>query len=418
MNLVETFKVALGSLTSNKMRSALTMLGIIIGVGAVIALMSVGEGAQASVTQKIQSMGTNLLFITPGAVTTGGVRSAQGTRPTLTSEDAQAIADNVANVVAVAPEQGFFGQAIAGGNNVNTHITGVTPDYSQVRNWNVSDGQFITQQDIDARSLVVLLGSNVAAELFPDGNATGQQIAIAFGGNRRLNFRVEGVLESKGSQAMGNQDDTILMPLTTLQQKVMAQRTARGGHNVSIINVELSSDDPKVMDQAVQDIGALLRQRHKVVQDDFTIRSQNDMLATANSILGIMTLLLGAIAGISLVVGGIGIMNIMLVSVTERTREIGIRKAIGAKRGDILTQFLVESVLVSVVGGIIGIIIGLAVSHVIGGMNFNGQKMQTAVSLNAIVMAFGVSTAIGVFFGIYPANRAASLNPIDALRYE
>ena len=418
MNILETFRVALGSLTSNKMRSALTMLGIIIGVGAVIALMSVGEGAQASVTAQIRSMGTNLLFVTPGATTTGGVRSAAGSAPTLTSEDAQAIADSVSNVTGVAPEQGFFGQVIAGGNNVNTRITGVTPEYEDVRNWHVTDGQFISQQDVDGRSLVALLGSNVAAELFPDGNAVGQQISIAFGGNRRLTFRVTGVLESKGAQAMGNQDDTLLMPLTTLQQKVMAQRTSQGGHNVSTINVALSSDDPQVMNSVVQQIGDLLRQRHKVVQDDFTIRSQDDMLATASSILGVMTLLLGAIAGISLVVGGIGIMNIMLVSVTERTREIGIRKAIGAKRSDILTQFLVESVVVSVVGGIVGILIGLGVSRLLSGMDFNGQKMQTAVSLSAILMAFGVSTAIGVFFGIYPANRAASLNPIEALRYE
>ena len=420
MSLVETFRVALGSLVANKLRSALTMLGIIIGVGAVIALMSVGEGAQASVTAQIRSMGTNLLFITPGATTTGGVRSAAGTAPTLTYEDAQAIADpnNVPEVAEVAPEASFFGQVIAGGNNVNTRITGVTPEYQDVRNWHVTDGQFISQQDLDGRSLVALLGSNVAAELFPDGNAVGQQISIAFGGNRRLTFRVEGVLESKGAQAMGNQDDTLLMPLTTLQQKVEVQRTSTGLHNVSTINVQLISDDPKVMNQAVQDIGNLLRQRHKVAQDDFTIRSQEDILATASSVLGVMTLLLGAIAGISLVVGGIGIMNIMLVSVTERTREIGIRKAIGAKRSDILTQFLVESVVVSVVGGIVGILIGLGVSRLISGVDLNGQKIQTAVSLSAILMAFGVSTAIGVFFGIYPANRAASLNPIEALRYE
>jgi putative ABC transport system permease protein len=380
--------------------------------------MSVGEGAQASVTQQIQSMGTNLLFISPGATTSGGVRSAAGSAPTLTYEDAQAIAQDIPEVSEVAPEQSFFGQVIAGGNNVNTRITGVTPEYEDVRNWPVTDGRFISQQDLDARSLVVLLGSNVAAELFPDGNATGQQVSIGFNNGRRLTFRVIGVLESKGAQALGNQDDTLLMPLTTLQQKVMAQRTASGGHNVSMINVQLVSDDPKVMNQAVQDIGDLLRQRHKVAQDDFTIRSQEDMLATANSILGVMTLLLGAIAGISLIVGGIGIMNIMLVSVTERTREIGIRKAIGAKKRDILTQFLVESVVVSVVGGFIGILIGLGASRLLNGVDFNGQKMQTAVSISAVLMAFGVSTAIGIFFGIYPANRAASLNPIDALRYE
>ncbi|HEX2923271.1 MAG TPA: ABC transporter permease [Chloroflexota bacterium] len=419
MNPLETLRVALGSLTSNKMRSSLTMLGIIIGVGAVIALMSVGRGAQASVTQQIQGMGTNLLFITPGATNSGGVRSAAGSAPTLTYEDALAIGDgSIANVSEVAPEMGFFGQVIAGGNNVNTRITGITPEYEDVRNFHAGEGQFISKSDMDTKALVVILGSNVASQLFPDGNAVDQSVNIAFGNNRRLKFRVIGVLESKGAQAMGNQDDTILMPLTTLQQKVNVQRTASGLHNVSTINVQLASDDPKIMTATVADIGNVLRQRHKAVEDDFTIRSQDDMLATANQITGVMTLLLGAIAGISLVVGGIGIMNIMLVSVTERTREIGIRKAIGAKRKDILTQFLVESVVVSAVGGIIGILIGLGISQLISGIDMGGQKLQTVVAPDAILLAFGVSTAIGVFFGIYPANRAASLNPIDALRYE
>jgi putative ABC transport system permease protein len=419
MNPLETLRVALGSLTSNKMRSSLTMLGIIIGVGAVIALMSVGRGAQASVTQQIKGMGTNLLFVTPGATNTGGVRSAAGSAPTLTYEDALAMGDgSIANVSEVAPEMGFFGQAIVGTNNVNTRITGVTPEYEDVRNFHASQGQFFSKSDMDAKSLVVILGSNVAAQLFPDGNAVDQSVNIAFGNNRRLKFRVTGVLESKGAQAMGNQDDTILMPLTTLQQKVNVQRTNSGLHTVSTINVQLVSDDPRMMSATVADIGNVLRQRHKVVDDDFTIRSQDDMLATANQITGVMTLLLGAIAGISLVVGGIGIMNIMLVSVTERTREIGIRKAIGAKRRDILTQFLVESVVVSAVGGIIGILIGLSISQLISGIDMGGQKLQTVVAPDAILLAFGVSTAIGIFFGIYPANRAASLNPIEALRYE
>ncbi|HEX9016559.1 MAG TPA: ABC transporter permease [Chloroflexota bacterium] len=420
MNPGETFRVALQSLTANKMRSVLTMLGMIIGVGAVIALMGVGKGAQASVDTQIKGMGTNLLFITPGATQTNGVRSAQGNAATLTVEDADALGQlgAVPEVAAVAPEGDFFGQVIAGGNNVNTRIAGVTPDYESVRNWHVSDGQFITKEQSDAKSLVALLGSNVAANLFPDGNAVGQTISVGFPNNRRLKFQVVGVLESKGSQALGNQDDQMLIPLTTLQAKVQANRTAGGGHNVNMIYLELTSQDKAVTASAVQNIGDLLRQRHKVFQDDFTIRSQDDLLATANQITGVMTMLLGAIAGISLVVGGIGIMNIMLVSVTERTREIGIRKAVGAKKHDILVQFLVESVVVSVVGGGIGVALGAGLARAISSVDLGGQKLQAVVSPDSVLLAFCVSAAIGIFFGIYPANRAASLNPIDALRYE
>jgi putative ABC transport system permease protein len=420
MNISETFRVALQSLTANKMRSALTMLGMIIGVGAVISLMAVGQGAQASVDQQINGMGSNLLFVTPGATQTGGVRSAAGTAPTLTLEDAQAVAQPgaIPEVADVAPEADFFGQVIAGGNNVNTRIAGVTPDYENVRNWHVSDGQFITQAQVDGASPVALLGSNVAAELFPNGGAVGQEISVGFANNQRLRFQVVGVLQSKGAQALGNQDDQMLIPITTLQSKVQSQRTTSGGHNVNTIYVQLTSPDQTTLNNAVQEIGALLDQRHHVVQDDFTIRSQNDLLAAANQVTGVMTLLLGAIAGISLVVGGIGIMNIMLVSVTERTREIGIRKAIGAKKRDILVQFLVEAVVVSVVGGAIGVALGSGLAHFITGINFGGQTIQATVSLSSVLLAFGVSAAIGIFFGIYPANRAASLNPIDALRYE
>ncbi len=420
MNIAETFRVALQSLASNKMRSALTMLGMIIGVGAVIALMAVGQGAQASIDQRINSMGSNLLFITPGAAQTGGVRSAAGTAPTLTYEDAQAIGapGAIPEVTGVAPEADSFAQVIAGGNNINTRIAGVTPEYQYVRNWPVSQGQFITQAQLDGALPVALLGSNVAAELFPDGNALGQVISLGFRNNQRLNVQVVGVLQAKGSQALGNQDDQILIPITTLMQRVQSELTPAGGHIINTIYVQLANSDQSTMNSAVQQIGALLEQRHQVIQPDFTIQSQSDLLATANQVTGVMTMLLGAIAGISLVVGGIGIMNIMLVSVTERTREIGIRKAIGAKKRDILVQFLVEAIVVSVVGGAIGVAVGSGLAHFMSGINFGGQTIQAVVSLSSVILAFGVSAAIGIFFGIYPANRAASLNPIDALRYE
>ena len=419
MNLAESLRVAMGSLAANKMRSSLTMLGIIIGVGAVIAMMSIGRGAQAQVTDQIRSMGTNLLFITPGAIREGAVRMQAGSAPTLTYEDALAIAapGAVPEVVAVAPEAGFFGQIIAGSNNVNTRILGVTPEYEYVRNFRVAEGEFVTRQHIDSRALVAVLGASTAASLFPNESPVGQQVNVA-AGNRRIRLRVIGVLEPKGSQAMGNQDDLLIVPLTTLQQRLMAQRTARGGRNVSTINVQLASEERAVMDAAVQKIGDLLRERHRVYEDDFTIRSQEEMLATINQVMGVMTLLLGAIAGISLVVGGIGIMNIMLVSVTERTREIGIRKAVGAKRRDILVQFLVESVTVSVVGGAVGILLGSGLSALVASIDFGGQRMPSIVTPDAVLLAFGVSAAIGIFFGIYPASRAARLNPIDALRYE
>lgn len=256
-----------------------------------------------------------------------------------------------------------------------------------------------------------MLGSNVATDLFGGMDPIGQTIRI-----NQVSFRVIGVMESKGSQSMGNQDDIVIVPLTTLLQKLNRQRTARGGQNVNTIYVQVA--DEKLMSDAVEQIGALLRERHRTPQDDFTIRSQEDLLSTATQITGVMTLLLGSIAGISLVVGGIGIMNIMLVSVTERTREIGIRKAIGAKKRDILTQFLIEAIVVSLAGGAIGLMLGAGLSMLIGRIPLGGQTLNTVVSADAVALAVGVSAAIGIFFGIYPATRAASLNPIDALRYE
>ncbi|HUE75240.1 MAG TPA: ABC transporter permease [Chloroflexota bacterium] len=418
MTLFEALRVAIRALTANKLRAALTMLGMIIGVGAVIALMSVGQGVNAAVTENIQSMGTNLLFVRPGASQEGGVRGAQGSAGSLTLDDAEAISDpsNVPGVVLVAPETGTIAQIIAGSQNVSSRITGTTPEYENVRNHYVADGEFFGRQHIDGRSAVAVLGANVAVSLFGDDSPVGQTVSVGSGG-RRLNFRVIGVMAAKGGTGFGNQDDLVLIPITTLQQRLFVQRSGGGQPNVNTINVQVAS--AAEMDQTVQDIAELLRQRHRVAQDDFTIQSQQEILQAFDQITGMMTMLLGSIAGISLVVGGIGIMNIMLVSVTERTREIGIRKAVGARRRDILTQFVIEAVVVSVVGGIIGILMGTGVSQLLAGVQIQaGQPLRTMVTLDAVMLAVGVSAAIGVFFGIYPAVRASRLNPIEALRYE
>ena len=310
MNFSESIKVALRALGANKLRAALTMLGMIIGVGAVIALMSIGKGVQASVTNQIKGLGTNLLFITPGAQQQGGVRTQAGSAPTLTAEDAQAIVDSgrVPQVLAVASEAQNGGQVVANGQNVFTRLNGVTPDYETVRNFHVADGQFFTRDQMESRALVAILGAAAKQNLFSDGDALGQTVRV-----NQINLRVVGVLESKGAQAQGNQDDIILVPLTTMQGRLNRNRTARGGGVVNTIYAQLVDDRKETSATAVQAIGDLLRERHRTAQDDFTIRSQDDLLATANQITGFITLFLGSVTGISLLVGGIGIMNIMLV---------------------------------------------------------------------------------------------------------
>jgi putative ABC transport system permease protein len=414
MNLKESIRIALTSLAANKLRASLTMLGIIIGVAAVIALMGIGRGAQAAIDSQINSMGTNLLFISPGSTNQGGVRTAQGSAETLTYEDALALADpqNAPDIAAVAPEMDSFGQVVFQGNNVNTRILGVTPAYQSVRNFPVSEGDFITQANVQGKSTVAVIGANVAQELFTNGqDPVGQTIRI-----NNIPFKVGGVLEAKGGSGFGNADDQILVPITTGMARLQRNRSA-AGNTVSQVSVQVTSTSQ--MDAAIQQIGDVLRQRHHILyQDDFSIRSQADLLTSANQITGILTLFLGGVAGISLLVGGIGIMNIMLVSVTERTREIGIRKAIGATRRNILVQFLTEATILGVLGGLIGVALGAAIAHFISGINLGSTPITAVVTPDSILLATLFSLAVGLFFGIYPAYRAAGLNPIDALHYE
>ncbi len=418
MDPFESIRVALEALNANKLRSGLTMLGIVIGVGAVIALMSIGSGAQAAIAQNIKSLGANLITITPGASSAGGVSQGNGSAPTLTVDDADAIADpnTVPDAAAVSPELyiGFNAQIVNHGTNVSTKVNGVTPAYEDVHAFPAALGAWFTEDDMVARSKVVMLGANVATQLFGAADPTGQDISLRLG--RPTSLHVAGVLQAKGGGPLGNVDDQVLVPLTTLQRQFANPRNPKGVSNVSQIVVQAAN--AKSTQAAKNEITDLLLQRHRVTDPDFVIQTQDDQIATQAGVTQVLTILLGAIAGISLVVGGIGIMNIMIVSVTERTREIGIRKAVGAKRMDILMQFLVESLVVSILGGIIGIVIGVGASRLIDGQKLNGQTIQTLVSTSSIILAVGVSLTIGLLFGVYPAYRAASLRPIDALRYE
>ncbi|MCX5995596.1 MAG: ABC transporter permease [Chloroflexi bacterium] len=417
MNLAKIVRTALTALTTNKMRSALTVLGIIIGVTAVITLMSIGRGSQASITSNIESLGTNLVFVRAGSSSQGMVRGAQGSAATLTLEDAEALADPelAPSVASVAPQVSTFAQIVAGGENTNTQILGVTPEYQSVRNYQVADGEFISDAQVEAKSMVAVLGSDVAETLFgSETSPVGQYIKI----NGRQ-FKVIGVLQSKGGTGFGSQDDIVLAPISTVQYRLSSQRTASGGKTVQTINVQVVSTDQT--DAAIQQITSILRERHNIASgedDDFTISSQQETIEALQESTQVWVLLLGAIAGISLLVGGIGIMNIMLVSVTERTREIGIRKALGAKRRDILLQFLIEAALMSLIGGGIGVFVGWGASSLISGTSLGGTTIQTVMSVDIPILAVSVSAAIGILFGLYPAYKAARLNPIEALRYE
>jgi putative ABC transport system permease protein len=410
MNLIESVRIALRSVSANKLRSGLTMLGIIIGVMAVITMLSIGRGMQTTVTAQINSIGTNLLFVRPGNTQQGGVRQ-QESAATLTREDANALA-TLPNVTSVAPEIDGFGQVAYMGNNAVGRILGVTPEYQYAMNANVASGEFVSAANVQARAAVVVLGAGIAQTLFDTADPIGSNVRI-----NGQNFRVIGVMEPKGGTGFMNTDTQIYVPITTAGSRLVGAARFRGGDVVSTVNVRIT--DTSVQDSVVQDISDVLRERHRTqFQDDFTIQSQQDILNTLTQITDAFTIFLGGIAGISLIVGGIGIMNIMLVSVTERTREIGIRKAIGARRRDILIQFLTEAMILSLFGGLIGLLFGAAIARMISGIQMGNTTLQTVVDLDAVLLAISFSLGVGLFFGIYPANRAATLHPIDALRYE
>ncbi len=406
---------ALSSLAVNKLRAGLTLLGIVIGITAVITLMAIGQGVQQSITQRIESLGTNLLFVRPGESNQGGVFGGQGSASTLTMEDAIAIQDPVftPSVAAVAPELSTTGQIVAGRSNTSTRVYGVTPEYLKARNFDLSSGEFVTPGHVDSASLVAVLGSEVADTLFGNREPTGQTVRI----NGRQ-FEVIGVLESKGGNRFFSLDDQVLVPITTAHHRLSSQRTAQGAFNVQTINVQVADLDR--MDSAIREVATVLRLRHRITgEDDFSITSQQETIETLQETTGTFVVFLGAIASISLLVGGIGIMNIMLVSVTERTREIGIRKAMGAKHRDILLQFVAEATLLSLGGGGVGVLTGILLSWALNGRSLlGGQPTQTVFSGEVAVMALAVSAGIGLFFGIYPAMRAARLHPIEALRSE
>jgi len=401
----QTALIALQALRRNKMRSTLTALGIIIGVASVVAMVAVGNGAQARITNQVAALGQNLLSVFAGSRKSGGVQSGLGSASTLTLADADAIGREVTEVVATSPEDSTTCQTIANGRNWSTTIAGESPDYLKIRDWKLASGSMFSQREVRSAARVAVIGSKTANELFGPLNPVGQTVRV---GN--IPLVIIGLLESKGAGMGGqNQDDRIIIPFTTAMKRITGDKYLRS------INVQIRSSDR--MEIAQQQITSLLRQRHRLPEgrdNDFNIFNQKEIADTVTSISKVITLLLGSIAGISLFVGGIGIMNIMLVSVTERTREIGIRIAVGAQPGDIRLQFLIEAITLSLLGGLIGVLCGVGASQLVGML----ADFKAVVSTRSIVLAFGVSTVIGVFFGFYPAHKAAALDPIVALRYE
>ena len=408
--ILTSSRIALRALRVNRTRSALTMLGIIIGVAAVIAMVGVGAGATERIEAQIQSIGSNLIIVLPGSVSSNGVRLGSGGVATLTEDDAKAIAAECPSVALTAPSVRGVVQVVYGNNNWATTVYGVTPDYMTLRDYSTLSGQFFTTQDVDAAAKTAVLGETVAQNLFGASNPTGQVVII-----KNVPFTVSGVLTPKGQSPTGqDQDDVILLPISTALQKVLGANKANAR---AVGAVMVQAVNPQAMDGAIQEMEALLRERHRIqpgLDDDFSVRNLTEVFAAQETSAQVMAILLGAIASVSLIVGGIGIMNIMFVSVTERTREIGLRLAVGAKRRDILSQFLVEAVALSLVGGVVGIFVGVTASAVIS----HFAQWSTDISMISVVASFLFSALVGVFFGYYPARKAAFLNPIEALRYE
>ena len=405
MRIGPTFNVAVRALRRNKLRSVLTALGIIIGVGAVIAMVGIGNGAKAQVEAQIASLGQNVILIFSGSTTSSGIRTGWGGAGTLKIEDAEAIRREVPGVIGVSEEVVSTTQVAAGNQNWFTRIYGESADYFDIRQWPLADGAPFTSQDVRSANKVCVIGRTTATQVYGNENPIGQILRI-----KEVPFTITGVLIPKGLSTQGvDQDDIVIMPYTSAMKRVI------GGTTLRNINVQVG--DPQQLEAAQQQIISLLRQRHNIRpgrDDDFTVRNQQEIAQAATATSRVMTLLLGAIAGVSLLVGGIGIMNIMLVSVTERTREIGVRMAVGAHGSDILTQFLIEAVTLSSVGGLIGIVCGIGASKILSAY----ASWPTLISISSIAIAFLFSAAVGIFFGFYPARKAAALDPIEALRYE
>lgn len=407
MDFAETVSTCFEALALNKRRTALAVLGVVVGIAAVIALMTLGQGSQEAISSQIQALGSNLLTVTPGAQMVGGIRAQSGSKLSLTYEDAKAIANSsqITAVEAVSAELTSVAQVVAGRANTNTGITGVMPAYAQIRKIEMESGVFISQRDLDSQAKVAVLGPQVVTDLFgEEANPVGERVRI-----KNLSFRIIGTTESKGGSGMFNQDDVVFIPLTTAQKRVF------GKDYVGSISVSAKSED--LMDQARDEIGYLLLARHDLsdpAQADFSIMTQEDIIGTMAEVTSTFTALLSGIAAISLLVGGIGIMNIMFVSVVERTREIGLRKALGAKKKDIIAQFLTESVILTGAGGLLGVTFGTLISLVLVRM----VGVSWAFSYTSYLLAVGVSAFIGIVFGFYPAYKASNLSPIEALRYE
>ena len=421
MKILDSFRSALQSLVTNKLRSALTMLGVIIGVAAVIAMVAIGNGASQQVQSSVLALGSNLVTVTPRALSDQGLRGAGAQSQNLTLDDMAAIRDQLGTTIkAIEAEQpaGSW-QLVVAGQNWNSRVTGVTEQYPLVRDWGLSQGEFFTESDLRLNAQVAVIGSTTAAQLFGEASPVGQNLQFRQvftdprgGGRARIiNFRVVGVLEEKGSTFGFSRDDQVLVPTTTAQ-RVLTGRTS------SVNSIVIKAESSEMMDATTTDVTGILLQRHRISDPsspDFQVLNQNDTLAALGNITATFTILLGAIGGISLLVGGIGIMNIMLVSVNERTREIGIRKAVGARKADILTQFLIEAIALTGLGGILGIALGWGITVVVQALS---PALFVIITAGTVVIAVGVSVAIGVVFGLYPAMRAASLHPIQALRYE